>query len=66
MIIRNISISISQAIWGVTLPVSCVVEKVDRVHTNGQGVEENPPSDQVEKIVTHILIHWNPVHEKMR
>ena len=62
-ILKNVSIS--QAVR-VTLPVSCVVEEVDRVHTNGQGVEENPPTDQVEKVVTHILIYWNPVCEKMR
>jgi hypothetical protein len=46
--------------------VSCVVEVVDRVHTNGQGVEENPPTNQVEKVVTHILIDWNPMHGRGR
>ena len=42
--------------------MSCVVEVVDSVDTDGQSVEKNPSTNQVKKVVTYILIHWNPVH----
>ena len=41
--------------------MSRVVEVVDSIYTNGQSVKENPTTNQVKKVVTHVLIHWNPV-----
>ena len=46
--------------------MSCVVEVVDSVNANGQSVEENPSANQVEQVVTHILVHRNPVQERER
>ena len=46
--------------------MSCVVEVVNSVDANGQSVEENPTANQVEQVVTHILIHRNPVQERKR
>ena len=48
------------------VPVSCVVEVVNSVNANGQSVEENPTTNQVEQVVTHILVHRNPVQERER
>ena len=41
--------------------MSGVVEVVDSVDSDGQSVEEDPPTNKMKKVVTDILVHWYPV-----